>query len=157
MVQPLGSLGHEFAAEPLGRIAIEAEDEPLRRAAVTALAQIGHVLCVEPLDAALATHPDDAELVVQALWGLGRTGDRAALPVLARYLDDPRIQNQEATVSLVHGFPWNVRLADVAAWAALTVHDGEPPCAESALSSFPNVDEVYDAATRQELAARIRG
>ena len=111
---------------------------------------------MEPTKDKVLLIEDDAELVVQALWGLGRTGDRAALPILARYLQDPRTHCQEATVSFAHSFPWNVRLADVAAWAARTVLDGEPPCPESALSSFPIVEEVFDAATREALAARIR-
>lgn len=134
-----------FLADELPR----AQHPHLRATIAQALGDSGQPRVAKRLCEMLATEAE-AMVKVRMLEALGRLGEPRALATVARFLTDEGATNQPPEVSTIRGYPENVRVRSVAAWAMLALRDGSAPCPVAALSSFPS---DLDAGLRERLAA----
>lgn len=125
----------------------------VRRAIARALRELGDPRAAERVHAALLEE-EDTLAKVEMLATLGELGDQRAAAGIIRFVDDGEIQAQNPRLSRIRGFPWNVRVGDVALWALLCLRDGEEPVPLARLGRFP-VRRGVDAWARRE-ASRIK-
>jgi HEAT repeat protein len=151
VIEALGEIGHEFAVDPVARCLRDA-DRRVRLAAVAALASIRHPTATAPLLAVLG-RGEDLELELWALLGLGRLGDRAALPAIATRLADERVHGRDAREILP--FPACTAVCDLAWWSGRSIVDGRPPCAVEELWVHGGEGPVRTAAEREALRREI--
>lgn len=153
VIRALGGIGHEFAVDPIARWTAD-PDPDTRLAATEALARIAHPTAMRPLLEVLR-RTDEVFVAIRAAEGLGRIGDRAALPELAARLDDASRKEQPPRSSRIWYYPHNTSVCDVAWWAARRILDGVEPCAIERLSRLGVEGPLRSEDERKALRAEI--
>ncbi len=80
--EALGELGHKEAVPDLITL-MEHPSEKVRRAAIEAIGLIADPVAVEPLIQIIETS-DPNDVPLNAIWALGRIGDKQAVPALSK-------------------------------------------------------------------------
>lgn len=114
------------AADSICRGAVQDPDPLVRAAACAAWARRGGAEAV-PLIAERFHTDQELSVRLRAVWALGELGDRAAIPVLARALDDPDPAVQFRAVTALKRVSGQDLGNDPATWRAWAANpDGQP-------------------------------
>jgi len=132
----LGRSGFTPAAQPLCARLLHEEDGACRLALATALRSLRDPAIAPDLLRALARE-SDALVRVELVAALGAQGNALAVARLLELVDDDTVTRQRPELSRILAYPYNVRLGDVATWAAATLVDGREPFPVETLSAFP--------------------
>lgn len=149
----LGRSGFAPAAGPLcARLLVE-ENAEHRLALAEALRGLVDPAIGPDLLRALARELDD-RVRVQIVAALGRQGNVRVVAALMQLVDDATFTAQPQELSTILAFPHNVRLGDVAVWAAALLVEGKVEFGVEELSSFrQRTSNAQCATTRVRLQA----
>jgi HEAT repeat protein len=123
------------ASQPLVLWLRETDVDRVRAACAHALGRLDVKGAAPAVANALAREPRGRP-AVRMMECLATLGDARAVASLAGVLDDDTWIAQDGRISAINGFPENVMLREVAAWALLTLRDGREPFPRSDLSQF---------------------
>lgn len=123
------------AAADLVRWLRTTDHDGVRGACANALRRLDVRGAAADLAAALGRTPR-ADSAVRVLEALADLGDRRAVASVAGVLGDRTWIAQDPRLSSIHGFPENVALCEVAAWALVTLRDGREPFPRDDLAMF---------------------
>ena len=73
---------------------------------------------------------------IRMIEALGKIGDRRAVATLMDFVDSSDIESQDAKLSTILPFPWNVRTGSVAVWSLELLRKGKEPFALDQLGDF---------------------